>query len=116
MLAEVQLGLGDYAVIGGMMAAINGVVLAYVRSVSGRVDRMEVRLVDVEKKKTDKFDWARETLLVRGKLNDVSEQIANLSGKFETNIAFAAAFARLADELAELRKLSERKASHVESG
>ena len=109
MLAEMQLGLGDYGIIAGMLAAMNGIILAYIKSISGRIDRVEVRLFDVEKKKTDKYDWARETLLARGKLNDLSEQIANLSGKFETNIAFAAAFARLADELAELRK----EASHA---
>ena len=102
-LAAVTLGLQDYAVIGGMMMAANVIVLAYLRSLSSRVDRVETRVAAVEKDKVDKHDWAREVVLTRGKMDRVSGQIATLDGKFDATVGVAANVGRLVDELAKRR-------------
>jgi len=97
MLAEVQLGLGDYAVIGGMMAAINGVVLAYVRSVSGRVDRMEVRVQKVEQEKVSQKDWLRIVASQANRQNEMGRMLAEMSGKLDATLGITAGLNRIAE-------------------
>jgi len=103
-ISAISLGLGDYGVIGGMMAGVTGILLANVRLLGKRIDTIEARVGEMDKGKADKLDWARETMMARGKMARVGEQIAKLDGKLDANFGLGAVITRLTEELAKRRE------------
>lgn len=111
-LAAVTLQLGDYAVMGGMLAGTATVttvlMLANVKGLGRRVDVVEGRVADVEKRKADKFEWARENLLARRKMDAVATQLAGLDAKLDASVGVAANVGRLVEELSRWRRENPR--------
>lgn len=107
-LAAVTLQLGDYAVMGSMLAGTAGIttvlMLANFKGLGRRVDVVEGRVAEVENRKADKFEWARETLLARGKMDAVANQVAGLDAKLDATVGLAAGVGRLVDELGRWRE------------
>jgi len=106
----VALQLGDYAIIGTIIAGVVGLsttlmlhtvkmVAARVGSVEERVGAVEERIKDVERYKTDKRDWAREELLTRNNIAALHGQMERIEGKLDTAFGMSAAVNRLADQL-----------------
>lgn len=128
MLAATTLGLGDYAVIGGMLAMLGGVtttlMLANIRALGKRVDvvehrvgkienckaerrdveRVEVSLVALQKSKADRHEFLRENVIARSKMEKVSGQLEKLDAKLDANFTIGAHVGRLVDELAKFRE------------
>ncbi len=78
--------------------------------IDGRFEKLEKRIVemersiesrvrDVEEKKADKQAWMRETINAGAKMDYVSQQIAELKGRYDSEFGVAAAVNRLADSL-----------------
>ena len=120
-MAAISLGLGDYAVIGGMLIALGGlmttVMMSNVKTLATRIERAETqidrvddRVAKVEKAKADKHEWARETLLARSKMEKLSGQIGRVDAKLDANFGIAASVRQLADEIV---RLGQAKAAEL---
>jgi DNA polymerase II large subunit len=107
-LAAVTLELGDYAALGTMLAVATSVpamlLLANVKGLSRRIDVVEDRVGKTEKGKADKHEWARETILARDKMEQLSGQLQRLEAKLDANFGVAANIARLVDEMGKWRE------------
>ena len=112
MLGEMALGLGDYGLIATMLGGVTGVVVVLVqgniKALAGRIDRVEDRVDQIQKGKADKHEWARETLLARGKMGDLAAQISRVDAKLDANFGIAANIGRLVEELVRMREGTTR--------
>ncbi len=99
-LASVSLGLGDYTVIAGMLAATTGSLLFYLKTLTRRVEVVERRADKVTEDKVDRRDWLREALSTRAKVDHLSEQLVGIDRKLDAEWGMAAAVNRVADRIA----------------
>ena len=103
MIAEITLSLSDFAVIGTMVGVVATAMLLILRVMVDRVEKVEVRVEDLQKRKTDKHEWAREMLNAREKLETLLTEMAKISGKIDAQFGIASSI----DELVDVMKKSK---------
>ena len=110
MLAAMTLEIGDLAVIGGMVGGMMAIPLTLVvfnlKTLTKRVESVEHRIEKVSEKKTDKHEWARETMLTRERLDLISVTIGTIDGKLEAFFGIAASVNRLTEAFEKWRTSS----------
>lgn len=111
MLAEMVLTLGDYGVLGTMVAVVGGAMwhrteklddrLAAVESEKADRREVEKRFRDVERGKVDKHAWVRETMRTRDALDKLNAQGSTIEAKIDASHGLAPAINSLAGVLRE---------------
>lgn len=112
MIGQMALGAGDYLAISSMLgtfvAAPITAMVWYVRSMkidthamkedaNRRMEALDVRLRDIDERKLDKCDWTREQVRVADKLDHMSEQLAALGQRIESELGVAKAIKGLSE-------------------
>ena len=93
----------DYLAIAGLLAgfvALPGAVIGVsLRGLHKELGRMDERLVNVEQGNVSHADWVRVCASQNNRMNRVSEQLAELSGKIDATIGILPAVNRIAKAL-----------------
>jgi len=110
VLGELSLGLGDYAIIGGMLAIPVTLVIFNLRSLGERVGkverekasldhvlRVETRVQDMETRKVGVKDWVRIVASQTNRANRIAEQLATIEGKLDAQMGIGGQLRRIAE-------------------
>lgn len=105
------LTLGDYAAIGGLIAAIAGVMsgsaAVYLsglkRDLAMRFEAMEARLEAIETDKTDRGEWMREMMATRQRIDEMATSLASIEGKLDASVGIGSAIRGALSTMAEKR-------------
>jgi len=112
MLGELSLGLGDYGIIGGMIAVTLSIpttlLVLTLRSLGERVgkmetgkadrnhiERIETRVEKIEQGKVNTRDWLRVAASQTNRQNRMSEQLSELGAKLDATLGIGAHLGRL---------------------
>ena len=109
-MGELSLGLGDYAIIGGMLAIPVTLVIFNLRSLGERVGkverekasldhvlRVETRVQDMETGKVGVKDWVRIVASQTNRANRIAEQLATIEGKLDAQMGIGGQLRRIAE-------------------
>ena len=93
----------DYFAVAGLLAAFvalpGGLIGISLRGLRKELSRMDERLVDVEQHKVSHADWVRVCASQNNRMNRVSEQLAELSGKMDATFGIPTGLNRIAKAL-----------------
>jgi hypothetical protein len=93
----------DYLAIAGLLAgfvALPGAVIGVsLRGLHKELARMDERLLNVEQHKVSHAEWVRVTVSHNNRMDRVSEQLAELSGKMDATFGIPAGLTRIAAAL-----------------
>ncbi len=94
---------GDYLAIAGLLAAFialpGALIGSALKGLKAQMVKFDERLSDVEQSKVSHAEWVRVAASQNNRMNRVSEQLAELSGKMDATFGIPRGLNRIADAL-----------------